>query len=91
MSNNKLPPMAAITLAAWLETKSPGESGVSFTFSPEEVNLVPEGYYGVVRMELRKVGGEPKEYETCGYCGTMHIKGTECPYKTKEEKRDAAG
>jgi len=66
----------------WLEEKSRGETGLSWTISGDDVTAIPAGYYGVVRVELRRLGGEPVEtkYEKCGKCGEMHVAGEACPY-----------
>ena len=73
-------------LIVWLEGKDRGLGGESWVFGRGEVEAIPEGYYAAVRVELRKVGGEPKEVERekCKDCGGMHEKGEHCPYKRGE-------
>ena len=74
-------------LLQWLEGKSSGETVLSWTFGKDEIEAIPANYYAVVKVELRRLGGEPKEYEKCGKCGQMHEVGQVCPYGREREKK----
>ena len=73
-------------LMQWLEEKPRGETGMSWAFNNSQVETVPEGWYAAVRVELRKVGGEPEERQFwhCVNCGESHLVGEECPYVRKK-------
>lgn len=75
-------------LAQWLEEKPKGETGMSWAFNNSQVETIPDGWYAAVRVELRKVGGEPEEvkYWRCTDCGNSHRVGEECPYVRKKVK-----
>jgi hypothetical protein len=58
---DKVLALAMSLLIGWMQTRDRGLSGEHWTFDGVEIGDVPDGYYAVVSVELKKVGGEPRE------------------------------
>jgi hypothetical protein len=53
--------LAMTLLIAWMKQKTPGLSMERWTLDRGEIEAIPDGYYAVVYVELKKLGGEPKD------------------------------
>jgi hypothetical protein len=75
-------------LIAWLAEREPGLSGSAWSFGNDEIEAIPEGYYALVHIELKRVDRTPaeKKYEMCTKCGTAHEAGAICPYSSKKQE-----